>query len=353
MYEIALSVNACLRTRANIDCMSSLIDTYGRAHRDLRVSLTDRCSLRCTYCMPNDFAAWLPNESLLTTDELIAVIEAAVSQGIDEIRLTGGEPLLRPDIVEIVARINAIENPPELSMTTNGLALARLAQPLVDAGLSRINISLDTLDRERFKKLTFRDRIHDVFAGIDAARAAGLKPLKINSVLMHGINDDESIPLLKWALKESLNLRFIEQMPLDAGGAWSRDDMVTADEIYADLSKEFSLTPREERGSSPAEEFFVDGGPAVVGIIASVTRPFCASCDRVRLTSDGQIRACLFSMTETDARAILRNRDLSEAQKCEALIKAFHSTIQAKLPGHGINDPSFIQPTRPMSAIGG
>lgn len=303
--------------------------------------------------MPHDFSAWLPSESLLTTDELIAVIEAAVSQGIDEIRLTGGEPLLRPDIVEIVARISAIDNPPKLSMTTNGLALARLAQPLVDAGLSRINISLDTLDRERFKKLTFRDRIHDVFAGIDAARVAGLKPLKINSVLMRGVNGDESIALLKWALKESLNLRFIEQMPLDAGGAWSRGDMVTADEIYAELSKEFSLTPCEERGSSPAEEFFVDGGPAVVGIIASVTRPFCASCDRVRLTSDGQIRACLFSMTETDVRAILRNSDLSEEQKRAALVKAFHSTIKAKLPGHGINDPSFIQPTRPMSAIGG
>lgn len=333
--------------------MSALIDTYGRAHRDLRVSLTDRCSLRCTYCMPHDFNAWLPSQDLLTTDELIAVIEAAVSQGINEIRLTGGEPLLRPDIVEIVARINGISNPPKLSMTTNGLALAKLAQPLVDAGLSRINISLDTLDRERFKKLTFRDRINDVFAGIDAARAAGLKPLKINSVLMRGVNDDESIALLRWALKENLNLRFIEQMPLDAGGAWSRDQMITADEIYAQLSNEFTLTPVEDRGSSPAEEFYIDGGPAVVGIIGSVTRPFCGDCDRVRLTSDGQIRACLFSMTETDMRGILRNNDLTPDQKRASLVKAFHSTITAKLPGHGINDPSFIQPTRPMSAIGG
>jgi len=333
--------------------MSVLIDTYGRAHRDLRVSLTDRCSLRCTYCMPHDFAAWLPSQDLLTTDELIAVIEAAVSQGIDEIRLTGGEPLLRPDIVEIVARINAISNPPKLSMTTNGLALAKLAQPLVDAGLSRINISLDTLDRERFKKLTFRDRISDVFAGIDAARAAGLKPLKINSVLMRGVNDDEAIALLRWALAQRLDLRFIEQMPLDAGGSWSRDQMITADEIYGRLSSEFTLTPVEDRGSSPAEEFYVDGGPAVVGIIGSVTRPFCGDCDRVRLTSDGQIRACLFSMTETDMRGILRSNDLTPDQKRESLVKAFHSTIQAKLPGHGINDPSFIQPTRPMSAIGG
>jgi cyclic pyranopterin phosphate synthase len=303
--------------------------------------------------MPHDFAAWLPSQDLLTTDELIAVIEAAVSQGIDEIRLTGGEPLLRPGIVEIVARINAISNPPKLSMTTNGLALAKLAQPLVDAGLSRINISLDTLDRERFKKLTFRDRISDVFAGIDAARAAGLKPLKINSVLMRGVNDDESIALLRWALAQRLDLRFIEQMPLDAGGSWSRDQMITADEIYGQLSSEFTLTPVEDRGSSPAEEFYVDGGPGLVGIIGSVTRPFCGECDRVRLTSDGQIRACLFSMTETDMRGILRSNDLTPDQKSESLVKAFHSTIKAKLPGHGINDPSFIQPTRPMSAIGG
>lgn len=333
--------------------MSSLIDTYGRVHRDLRVSLTDRCSLRCTYCMPHDFAAWLPSAELLTTDELIEVIEVAVSQGIDEIRLTGGEPLLRPDIVEIVTRINAIANPPKLSMTTNGLALARLAAPLFAAGLSRINISLDTLDRERFKKLTFRDRIVDVFAGIDAARSAGLKPVKINSVLMRGVNDDEAIPLLQWALAEGLSLRFIEQMPLDAGGAWSRDVMVTADEIFAELSTVFTLTPVETRGSSPAEEFYINGGADSVGIIGSVTRPFCASCDRVRLTSDGQIRACLFSMVETDMRAIVRNTELSVEEKRAAMAKAFQATVKAKLPGHGINDPRFIQPTRPMSAIGG
>jgi len=303
--------------------------------------------------MPHDFAAWLPSAELLTTDELIEVIETAVSQGIDEIRLTGGEPLLRPDIVEIVARINAIANPPKLSMTTNGLALVRLAAPLFDAGLSRINISLDTLDRERFKKLTFRDRIDDVFSGIDAARNAGLKPVKINSVLMRGTNDDEAIPLLQWAIAEGLSLRFIEQMPLDAGNSWSRDAMVTADEIFAQLSTSFILTPVETRGSSPAEEFYIDGGPHTVGIIGSVTRPFCASCDRVRLTSDGQIRACLFSMVETDMRAIVRNADLTAEQKREAMAKAFQATVKAKLPGHGINDPSFIQPTRPMSAIGG
>jgi len=333
--------------------MSQLIDTYGRIHRDLRVSLTDRCSLRCSYCMPHDFAAWLPSEDLLTTDELITIIEVAASQGINEVRLTGGEPLLRPDIVEIVARINAIKSAPKLSMTTNALALAKLAKPLVDAGLERINISLDTLDRERFKTLTFRDRIHDVFAGIDAAREAGLKPLKINSVLLKGINEDESVALVEWALQEKVNLRFIEQMPLDAGGIWSRTDLVTADKIFTDLSARYELTPVDDRGSSPAEEFYVNGGPEVIGIIGSVTRPFCGSCDRVRLTSDGQVRNCLFSMAETDLRSILRNTDIDDDAQRERISRSFHSSVVAKLPGHGINEPNFIQPVRPMSAIGG
>ena len=332
--------------------MTQLIDTYGRGHRDMRVSLTDRCNLRCTYCMPHDFAAWLPSKDLLNTDELIEIIEVAVSQGIDEIRLTGGEPMLRPDIVEIVSRISSIRNAPKLSMTTNGLVLAKLAKPLVDAGLRRINISLDTLDRDVFKKMTHRDRIDDVFAGIAAAKEAGLLPVKINTVLLRGINDEEAVSLLKWALAEDLNLRFIEQMPLDAGGIWNREQLITADEIFAQLSEHYDLTPVEYRGSAPAEEFLVNGGPATVGIIGSVSRPFCGACDRIRITSDGQLRSCLFSMTETDLRSILRS-DMSKTEKTEALVSKFHSTVKAKLPGHGINDPSFIQPSRPMSAIGG
>ena len=332
--------------------MKQLIDTYGRGHRDMRVSLTDRCNLRCTYCMPHDFAAWLPSKDLLNTDELIEIIEVAVSQGIDEIRLTGGEPMLRPDIVEIVSRISSIRNAPKLSMTTNGLVLAKLAKPLVDAGLRRINISLDTLDRDVFKKMTHRDRIDDVFAGIAAAKEAGLLPVKINTVLLRGINDGEAVSLLKWALAEDLNLRFIEQMPLDAGGIWNREQLITADEIFAQLSEHYDLTPVEYRGSAPAEEFLVNGGPATVGIIGSVSRPFCGACDRIRITSDGQLRSCLFSMTETDLRSILRS-DMSKTEKTEALVSKFHSTVKAKLPGHGINDPSFIQPSRPMSAIGG
>ena len=328
--------------------MNTLIDTYGRVHRNLRVSLTDRCNLRCTYCMPNDFAAWLPSDHQLTTDELVRVIEIAVKEGINEVRLTGGEPLLRPDIVEIVARINAIENAPTLTMTTNALTLEKVAKPLADAGLTRINISLDTLDRDRFKLMTHRDRIDDVFAGIKAAQDAGINPIKINAVLLKGLNADEAPALLEWALTNNLALRFIEQMPLDAGGIWERSSLVTADDIYADLSQKYELTPCDGRGSSPAEEFFVNGGPATVGIIGSVTRPFCGACDRLRLTSDGQLRSCLFSLEEMDLRTAMRN-----GASDEDIAARFRKTVAGKLPGHGINDPKFIQPQRPMSAIGG
>ncbi len=298
--------------------------------------------------MPNDFAAWLPSEHQLTTDELVRVIEIAVSEGINEVRLTGGEPLLRPDIVEIVSRINAITNAPTLTMTTNALTLEKVAKPLVDAGLTRINISLDTLDRDRFKLMTHRDRIDDVFAGIKAAQDAGINPIKINAVLLKGVNADEAPALLEWALANNLALRFIEQMPLDAGGIWERSSLVTADDIYADLSTRYELTPCDGRGSSPAEEFFVNGGPATVGIIGSVTRPFCGACDRLRLTSDGQLRSCLFSLEEMDLRTAMRN-----GASDEDIAARFRKTVAGKLPGHGINDPKFIQPQRPMSAIGG
>ncbi len=333
--------------------MSKLIDTYGRKHRNLRVSLTDRCSLRCTYCMPNDFAAWIPNDDLLTTDELITVIEVAVSQGIDEVRLTGGEPLLRPDIVEIVERIASINDAPRLTLTTNGLRLNELAQPLARAGLNRINVSLDTLSRERFKTLTYRDRFADVIAGLEAANSAGLFPIKVNSVLLQGINDDEAPALLAWALENEYSLRFIEQMPLDAGGIWDRATMVSADQIYKDLSTHYSLTPVDGRGSSPAEEFFINGTSATVGIIGSVTRPFCGACDRLRLTSDGQLRSCLFSNEEVDVRKVLRDPNKEIQEKRIEIASRFQKTVLSKLPGHGINDPSFIAPARPMSAIGG
>ena len=332
---------------------TQLIDTYGRGHRDLRVSLTDRCSLRCTYCMPADFADWIPSAELLTTDELMTVLEVAIEEGINEVRLTGGEPLLRPDAVDVVRRINALPRPPRVSLTTNGLRLAAQAGALRDAGLERVNISLDTLDRERFKKMTHRDRLDDVLAGLAAAKAAGLAPVKVNAVLMPGVNDDEAVPMLRRALDEGWRLRFIEQMPLDAGGLWNRASMISAEQILDDLSTAFDLTPVPVRGSAPAEEFFVNGGPETVGIIASVTRPFCGNCDRMRLTADGQLRNCLFASDETDLRAILRDPALSDADIREGIRTRLHSSVAAKLPGHGINDPTFIQPPRPMSAIGG
>ena len=303
--------------------------------------------------MPKDFDQWLPTDELLTTDELMTVIGVATEHGFDQVRLTGGEPLLRPDIVSIVARIKSLPNAPELSLTTNGLRLAQLAAELVDAGLTRVNVSLDTLDRERFKVMTHRDRINDVFQGLQAARDAGLTPIKINSVLMPGVNEDEAGELLRWALKEGYFLRFIEQMPLDAGGIWKRSTMVTAEHIFKTLEPEFALTPVPARGSAPAEEFYVNGGPEKVGIIASVSAPFCGSCDRIRLTSDGQLRSCLFSKDEMDLRKVLRDANLSQDEIRLEISNRLRKTVIEKLAGHGINDPSFVQPKRPMSAIGG
>ncbi len=330
-----------------------LVDGYGRVHRDLRVSVTDRCNLRCQYCMPADFADWLPGDHLLTVDELVLVVGVAVEHGITSVRLTGGEPTLRPDLPEIVRRIAALPTPPRLSLTTNGLRLAALAGPLADAGLERVNISLDTLDAERFRRLTFRDRHADVLAGIEAAIAAGLHPVKVNSVLMRGVNDDEAVPLLRHALAHGWHLRFIEQMPLDPSGVWSRERMIAAEEVLALLSADFDLTPAPGRGSAPAEEFLVDGGPATVGIVGSVTRPFCAACDRVRLTADGQVLNCLFAREESDLRAILRDRTIDDAERRSRVAGVFRSSIAAKRAGHGIDDPTFVQPPRPMSAIGG
>ena len=333
--------------------MSQLVDTYGRVHRDLRVSLTDRCSLRCTYCMPADFADWMPGPSLLSTAELMLVLEAAVELGITGVRLTGGEPLLRADVVDVVRHITSLKQAPEVSVTTNGLRLTQLAARLHDAGLTRVNVSLDTLDRQRFLALTQRDRFDDVISGIKAAQAAGLAPVKVNSVLMRGVNDHEAVDLLRRAIDEGWRLRFIEQMPLDAGGTWDRGQMITADDIHAMLGEVFTLTPVEGRGSAPAEEFYVNGGPETVGIIASVTKPFCAACDRLRLTADGQLRNCLFARDELDLRQVLRDETLTPDEVRAEVERRLHKVVGDKLPGHGINDPLFIQPARPMSAIGG
>ena len=282
-----------------------LLDTFGRVATDLRVSLTDKCNLRCSYCMPPEGLEWLPGPELLTDDELVRLVGVAVSLGVTEVRFTGGEPLLRRGLVSIVERVGALDPRPKMSVTTNGIGLAKVASALATAGLDRVNVSLDTLDRERFVTIARRDRLADVLAGMAAAADAGLTPVKINAVLLRGVNDDEAVPLLRWALGEGYHLRFIEQMPLDAQHGWDRATMVTADEILAMLGESFDLAPvaGDERGSAPAEEWLVDGGPGRVGVIGSVTRPFCGACDRVRLTADGQLRNCLFAREESDLRA--------------------------------------------------
>jgi cyclic pyranopterin phosphate synthase len=328
-----------------------LADSYGRVATDLRVSLTDRCNLRCTYCMPAEGLDWLSRPELLTDDEVVRLIGIAVGRlGVREIRFTGGEPLLRRGLPAIVARTAQLTPRPEISLTTNGIGLARLAGSLAKAGLDRVNVSLDTLSARTFRQLTRRDRLADVLAGLEAAAAAGLMPVKVNAVLMRGINDADAVPLLRYCVKRGYLLRFIEQMPLDAQRGWRRENLVTADEILASLTREFALTPGAPgtRGSAPAEDYLVDGGPARVGIIASVTRPFCGACDRVRLTADGQVRNCLFARDEHDLRAALR-AGASDSEVASRWIAA----VAGKLPGHGINDPGFLQPARPMSAIGG
>jgi GTP 3',8-cyclase len=329
--------------------MGALVDGFGRVHTDLRVSLTDKCNLRCTYCMPPEGLDWLPSDAVLTNDEIVRVVGIAVRDlGITDVRLTGGEPLLRRGLVDIVTRLAALEPRPRLSMTTNGIGLARVVNDLADAGLDRINVSLDTMHRATFVALSRRDRLDEVLAGLDAARAAGLAPVKVNTVLMRGINDSEALELLDYCLAHGLQLRFIEQMPLDPQHGWDRDVMVTAEEIVATLSQRHRLTPLSDRGSDPAELFRIDDGPAVVGVIASVTKPFCAACDRVRLTADGQIRNCLFATEESDLRTPLR------AGADDAVIAGrIRAAIQRKRAGHGIDDPEFLQPVRPMSAIGG
>ncbi|MEV4654506.1 GTP 3',8-cyclase MoaA [Micromonospora sp. NPDC049301] len=327
-----------------------LVDRYGRVARDLRVSLTDKCNLRCTYCMPAEGLPWLAGPELLTDAEIVRLVRVAVERlGVTEVRFTGGEPLIRPGLVGIVAAVAALEPRPRISLTTNGIGLDRLAPALRTAGLDRVNVSLDTLDQGRFTQLTRRDRLGAVLAGLAGAADAGLSPVKINSVLMRGVNEDEAPALLRFAVDHGYQLRIIEQMPLDAQHGWDRSTMVTAEEVLTSLRTRFDLSPDPaERGAAPAETWLVDGGPARVGVIASVTRPFCGDCDRTRLTADGQVRACLFATEESDLRAALR-----AGADDDDLARRWRTAMWGKRAGHGIDDPTFLQPTRPMSAIGG
>jgi GTP 3',8-cyclase len=327
-----------------------LVDNFGRIATDLRVSLTDRCNLRCAYCMPPEGLDWLPGPEVLTDDEVVRLVRVAIAEGVREVRFTCGEPLVRRGLVDIIRRVGSLRPRPKMSLTTNGIGLARIAPALRDAGLDRVNVSLDTLQPERFRQITHRDRLPHVLEGLAGADQAGLWPVKVNAVLLRDVNDDEAPALLRWCLAQGYQLRFIEQMPLDAQHGWDRRRMVTAAEILDMLMAEFELTPDApgERGSAPAETWLVNGGPGRVGVIGSVTRPFCAACDRVRLTADGQLRNCLFAREESDLRGPLR-----AGASDQELAKIMQASLRAKRPGHGIDDPTFLQPARPMSAIGG
>ncbi|MFT4263813.1 MAG: GTP 3',8-cyclase MoaA [Nocardioides sp.] len=338
-------------TATALPLTGGLLDSFGRRATDLRVSLTDKCNLRCTYCMPAEGLPWLPKQELLTDDEIHRLVSVAVHHlGVTGIRFTGGEPLLRPGLPDLIARTHALApGDLDISLTTNGLGLERIAPALRDAGLRRLNVSLDTLDRERFHRLTRRDRLRDVLAGLEAAHAAGLTPVKVNAVLMRGVNDDEAPGLLRFALEHGYELRFIEQMPIDADHRWTRENLVTAEEILADLRREFTLTATEEpRGSAPAERYAVDGGPATVGVIASVTRPFCRACNRTRLTADGQVRNCLFATGETDLRGLVRG-----GAGDHEIAERWREAMWGKALGHGGEGDGFATASRSMSAIGG
>jgi GTP 3',8-cyclase len=327
----------------------SLTDTQGRVVRDLRISVTDRCNLRCVYCMPSDGMAWLPKEQLLTYEEITRFARVCLGLGVTGIRLTGGEPTVRADLPVLVRMLNDLAPDLDLSLTTNALKLAAMADTLREAGLKRVNVSLDTLDRERFQRIARRDRLADVLAGLEAAERVGFRPIKVNAVLMRDFNGDEAVPLARWGRERGYQVRFIEWMPLDFQHGWSREKLVPADEILAQIDAVFPLEPAAVTDpSAPATLYRYKDGGGTVGVIASVTRPFCGHCDRIRLTADGQIRTCLFSLKEYDFRDAMR-AGASDAEVGELL----RAAVLRKEPGHLINSPYFQQPTRGMSAIGG
>ena len=326
-----------------------LTDTHGRVVRDLRISVTDRCNLRCVYCMPAEGMPWLPKDQLLTYEEITRFARVCLDLGVTGIRLTGGEPTVRMDLPVLVRMLNGLRPGLDLSLTTNGLKLVAMADELAQAGLKRVNVSLDTLDPARFHQIARRDRFADVIAGLEAARRAGLSPIKVNAVLMRGFNEDEAVRLAAWGRDQGYEVRFIEWMPLDFQHAWSREKLVPAGEILDRIHAVFPLEPaRVADPSAPAAlHRYLDGG-GTVGVIASVTRPFCGHCDRIRLTADGQIRTCLFALKEYDFRAAMRG-----GADDEEVARLLRAAVWRKEPGHLINSPHFAQPERGMSAIGG
>ncbi len=327
-----------------------LIDTYGRTHDNLRISVTDRCNIRCFYCMPEKEVQYLPREGVLTFEEIERFVRISAGAGIRKIRLTGGEPLVRKDLPRLIERLIAVPGIDDLALTTNGVLLAQHAAAMYGAGLRRLNIHLDTLDRERFAQMTRRDELKKVLDGIEAARECGFGPIKINAVAVKNLTEPDIVPLALFGRARDIEVRFIEFMPLDAQGVWDRSRVLSADEMIATLSREISplleIPDRDPR--APATDYAYADGGGRVGFIASVTRPFCLNCNRVRLTADGKLRYCLFAIEETDVRSLLRNG--APDSDIEA---ALRRNVSEKWLGHQINSTRFVPPPRPMHAIGG
>jgi cyclic pyranopterin phosphate synthase len=325
-----------------------LVDTFGRVAEDLRISVTDRCNFRCTYCMPAEGLAWLPKEELLTFEELARLLRIFVSLGVRSVKITGGEPTVRADLPTLVGMLREVAPDADISMTTNGVLLDRLAEPLARAGLDRVTVSCDSLLRHRFAEMTRRDALERVLAGIRAAERAGLTPIKINCVVIAGQNEGEVVDFARWARETGYEVRFIEYMPLDAERRWERAKVVPSARIVEAIDRAFPLVP-VRHGNEPATSYrFADGAPGGVGVIASVTQPFCDTCDRLRLTAEGALRACLFALEETDLRGPMRAG--ADDAELEALIRR---TVWRKWSGHRIDHPDFVQPARSMSMIGG
>ena len=326
-----------------------IVDQFGRVATDLRVSVTDRCNLRCTYCMPAEGLPWLPRAEILDYEEIARLVGVFVGLGVKTVRLTGGEPTVRKNMPELVRQLREAAPDVDLSLTTNGLLLDQLAAPLAAAGLDRVNVSIDSLLRHRFAEMTRRDALDKVFDGLRAADAAGLKPIKLNCVGLRDTNDDEVADFAAYARATGYEIRFIEYMPLDAQHAWERAKVVPGREVLDRIAERFPLVAEAHDDPAPAHTYrFADGAPGSVGVIASVTEPFCESCDRMRITADGQFRTCLFALTETDLRGPLRAG--APDDDIERLVR---DAMWAKGPGHRIDHPDFVQPTRAMSAIGG
>jgi GTP 3',8-cyclase len=327
-----------------------IIDTFGRVHGDLRISVTDRCNIRCFYCMPDENVRFKPRHELLTFEEIERFVRVAARLGVTKLRLTGGEPLVRRDLPRLIGRLVAIPGINDIALTTNGILLAEQAQELKDAGLMRLNVSLDALDAETFRKIARRDGYERVLEGIEAAQRIGFHKIKLNAVAIRGLTEEQIVPLGRFARERGLEIRFIEFMPLDAEGNWKNDQVLSGDEILRHLAEAFGPLEPVERpnASQPALDYrFVDGG-GLVGFINPVTHSFCGDCNRLRLTAEGQVRNCLFSQEEWDARALLRGGGTDEQ-----VARLILDSVLAKRAGHGINSDEFVRPTRAMFQIGG